>query len=244
MSLKLLAEKVETEEEFQWCLDLGFDWFQGYFFCKPTIISEKRIATSTLTLIQVLAQLNSSEVSFDELDLLVRKDAALSYKILRVINSAYYGLEYHVTSVKQAIGILGIRKLRSLLTFMLADHDSDKPSELLQLAFLRGEMGERMLLMSGDIAGSGFTVGMFSTLEAIMGIPISEILVKVPLAEEIKTALVSREGRLGNLLCCIEAYEQGRWSDVVFMNLTAEQIGVCYWQAVEAAHQASLMNQE
>lgn len=244
LPLTLLAEKVETNEDFLWCQSLGFHWFQGYFFCKPTIVSEKRIASSAFAIIQLLTKLNSAESSIDELEYLARQDVTLSYKILKVINSAAFGLKTHVTSLKQAINILGMRKLRSLLTFMLADHADDKPAELLQLAFLRGEMGERMLMMAGETSGSGFTVGLFSTLEALLGISMAEILAQVPLSEEIKSALTNRGGKLGQLLSCIEAYEQAHWADVSFMNLSSEQISSCYWQAVEAAQQVDLGQRE
>lgn len=244
LPIKILAEKVETEEEFQWCLSLGFDWFQGYFFCKPTIVSEKRIGSSALAIIQLLTKLSSADSSIDELEYLAKQDATLSYKILRIINSAAFGLKTNVTSLKQAINILGMRKLRSLLTFMLADHADDKPAELLHLAFLRGEMGERLLTLAGESAGGGFTVGLFSTLEALLGIPMPQILEQVPLAEEIKQALLTRSGRLGQLLCCIEAFEQGHWSDAKFLKLTPEQIRDCYWQAVEVARQLSAKDKE
>lgn len=240
LQIKTLAEKVETEQEFQLCLDLGFDWFQGYFFCKPTIVSEKRIATSTFAIIQLLTKLNSGDSSITELEHLARQDATLSYKILKVINSAAFGLKTNVTSLKQAINILGMRKLRSLLTFMLTDHADNKPPELLQLAFVRGEMGERMLNFAGETSGGGFTVGLFSTLEALLGISMVQILEQVPLSDEIKQALLNRQGHLGQLLNCIEAYERGDWQQVRFMALSTDQIQESYWQAVDAAKQLQM----
>lgn len=236
LPIKTVAEKVETEEEFEWCLSLGFDWFQGYFFCKPTIVSEKRIASSAFTIMRLLTKLNS-DASIVELEALAKQDAAVSYIILRVIKSAAFGLKTNVTSLKQAITILGMRKLRSLLTFMLAEHANNKPAELLRLALVRGEMGERMLDLAGEATDGGFTVGQFSTLEALFDIPMLQILEQVPLATEIKQALLERSGRLGQLLLCIEAYEQGNWPEVRFPGLTSEQIQSCYWQAVEVAQQ-------
>ncbi len=239
--VQILAEKVETEEEFQWCLEQGFDWFQGYFFCKPTIVSERQAASSAIALVQMLAIINSSDSTVDELERLVAQDVVLSYKIMRIINSAVFGLKANMTSLKQAIAMLGRNQLRSLLTLMLADHANDKPAELLRVASLRSEMAERLLQEAKLNIQGGSTVGLFSTLDAVLGMSMQAIMDQVPLAPEIKNAIVERQGVLGELLNCILAFEQGQWSLVRFHDLAPFQIQKCYMEAVDSTNAAALL---
>ncbi len=234
--IKLLAEKVETQEEFDWCKDLGFDYFQGYFLCKPVIVSERRLTTSAVAIVHILAEINMPDVQIESLESLVLRDVTLSYKILRLINSAAFGMKSEIRTLKQALSILGLRKLRSLLSIMLLDHTDNKPIELMAIAAVRGKMCEEILHMTGaNDSPQGFTVGFFSVLDALLDMPLGSIVNEIPLANEIKEALAHRTGKLGALLKSVMEYEQGNWSEVGFCGLSPEKVLECYGSALAAS---------
>ncbi|HMP78342.1 MAG TPA: EAL domain-containing protein [Pirellulaceae bacterium] len=233
--LTLIAEKVETADDFNYCFELGFDWFQGYFFSQPAIVREPKIASSALVILQILGMINSEGIGMDEFERMAVQDAALTFKVLRLINSAAFALNSEVTSIKQALSMLGLRKLRSLLTFMLHEHAQDRPLELSKLAVLRGEMAEKILEIAQVQIPGAFTVGMFSTMEALLGIPLPTALQQVPLSIEIKNALLYRQGVLGDVLSCVLAFERADWNEVRLMGLSNAQIQECFLQAAQAA---------
>ncbi|MEZ6096946.1 MAG: HDOD domain-containing protein [Pirellulaceae bacterium] len=243
--VKLLAEKVETQDELNWCRDLGFDYFQGYFLCKPTIVREKKLSSSAITIMQVLALISSPDSEIEEVEHLVVKDVTLSFKILRLINSAAFGLNNEIKSLKQALSILGSRKLRALLGFMMLDQSDNKPIELMVTATVRAKMCEEILLRSdAPDAASGFTVGFFSILDALLDVPLETLMEQLPLSLEIKDAIVHRKGRLGELLEHVIAYERGDWGNATFDNISNDAIQECYLSALRQAAETSKLVDE
>ena len=107
-SAKLLAEKVETREEFEHCLELGFDYFQGYFFSKPVIIEGKQLKPNQLALLEILTKIQSPECELSELDEIIRKDIGMSYKVLKLINSSFYSMPKKIDSIRHAVSIMGL----------------------------------------------------------------------------------------------------------------------------------------
>lgn len=215
--VKLLAEKVETHEEFELGLGLGFDYFQGYFFGKPQILKARDVAPSKIPLLQLMAEANKQGFSFEELEKLVSRDVSISYKLLRYMNSAYFRRAKEISSIRQAIVLLGEKGIRRFVSLIImAKLASDKPEELVRMSIIRARLCERM----GDLARSGvesselFTLGLFSLIDAILDAAMDKLMATLPLSEAIKSALVGGTGELTPFLDLVLAYETGDWNSV------------------------------
>lgn len=210
--VKLLAEKVETHEVHRQCLDLGFDYFQGFFFCRPQVVAGHGLPANRLTAMQLLAELQDPHVTVEQLETLVRRDPVLSYRLLRYVNSAFFALPRHVDSIRQAVIYLGQRAIRTWATLLTLAAIDDKPHELVTTALVRARMCEQLAGDDSETAQSAFVVGLFSILDAMMDAPLATIVESLPLTSEVAAALLDREGRLGALLDCTVAYERGDWT--------------------------------
>ncbi len=213
-NVKLLAEKVETHEAFYHALDLGFVYFQGYFFSKPEILKGRSPSPSRLTLLQIMAEANREDCRFSEIEQAIQRDVAVSYKLMRYINSAYFRRAQEISSMRQAIVLLGEREIRRFVSLMaLADLAEDKPDELIRASIIRAKLCE-LMGKDGSVqedAGSLFTVGLFSLIDAILDEDIEKLMETLPLSASIKSALVKGEGRLAGYLNIARCYESGDW---------------------------------
>lgn len=236
--LHLLAEKVETKAEFEHLRELGFDLFQGYFFARPEVLQGQRIPDNRMATLRLLACLQKSDADIDEIESVVSQDVGLSYKLLRFINSASVGLPRKVDSIHRAVVLMGLGPLKRIATLAAMAGQSDKPSELMRVALVRARMCE---LLCADRVGldgdSGFTVGLFSTLESLMDAPFADILAKVPLAEEVTAALLDSEGPLGEILNCALAYERCDWPRATCNGTDIEAISGAYTEAVQWSYE-------
>ena len=215
--IKLLAEKVETQEEYQEALDSGFSLFQGYFFAKPILVSRKDLPGLKSHYLQIIKEINAPEISYDSLTDLVGKDVSLSFKLLQYINSAAFSLRNKVTSIKQALALLGEQEVRKWATLVaLTDMAGDKPDELLMSSVVRAKYSEQLAASAGmaDRAGDLFLMGLFSLLDAITGRPLEEILTELPLQEDLKGALAGKKNELRRILDIVLAQEKGDWREL------------------------------
>ncbi len=213
--VKLLAEKVETQDDFAFCKELGFDYFQGYFFCKPNIIKGRRTPNNQLSMLRLLSKLNEPDISLDELEALIVQDVALTYRLLRYINSAHTSLNRNVDSIRKALVMLGLNTVRSLASLVALSRVDDKPSELMTMSLVRARMCEQVARRLGEKDSERyFTVGLFSVLDALLDMPMEEVLTSLPLADTLKDALLHHAGKPGEVLRCVTAYDQGLWSEV------------------------------
>ena len=223
--VKLLAEKIETHEEFLQAREMGFDYFQGYFFSKPEILKSRDISPSKITLLNIMSEANREEFRMRELEKFVSRDLSINYKLMRYINSAYFGMYKKVSSVKQSIVLLGIREIRRFLSLIaMAQLVSGKPDELIRTSLIRARLCENM--GNGVIGNDGselFTLGLFSLIDAILDDEMGNILDKLPLSENIKNALTGGEGKLADCLALALCYENGDWTKVAAL---AEKIGI------------------
>jgi c-di-GMP-related signal transduction protein len=239
---KLLAEGVETHEEFEKALSMGYDLFQGYFFSKPVIVPGKAIPGHKLTHMQLLQELNKKEIDFNTVERTIKQDMSLCYMLLKYINSAFFGLREEITSIMQALLLLGesqVRKWASLvlITFMGAD----KPSEVVVRALIRGHMSE-MLAEHVGLAGHEselFLMGMFSMLDVLMGLPLADVVEEMSLGKEVKEALLGEDNIYGLLYQLVLSYESGDWEK---LDLTVDRLRIknelipgIYLAAVERA---------
>jgi len=211
--VKLIAEKVETQAQYELSQKLGFDYFQGFYFCHPNVVSGKRIPVNKAVVFQLIEKLQDPDITMDELEKILVQDVTLSYKLLRYINSASFSLRQEIDSVKQALVIIGTQTMKHWATLIiLSNLNIDKPYELIRTALVRAKMAELLAEKTGRADKSQmFTVGLFSLLDALMDIPMIELLDTISLSAPIKMALLEKEGELGNLLNLVIAYEQGDW---------------------------------
>ena len=233
--LKLLAEKVETQDDFDLCVQLGFDLFQGYFLCKPKVLHAQRIPGNRLAIMQLLAKLQNPDAPLDELVTLISQNVTLSYKILRYVNSAQFGLRREIESVRQAVVMLGQNTIRNLAALMTLSEVYDKPDELIRLSMVRARMCEQLAESVGIDKGMAFTVGLFSTLDALLDAPMSTIMESLPLAEDVKAALIDRSGPAGKLLDTVICYERGQWEQPECLQFQARTLTGAYFDALNWA---------
>ncbi len=232
--LELLAEKIETQEELSYCQALGFDYFQGYFLSKPVVMQHKKISTSRMIILQLLDKLEQRDIAFKDIEALITHDVGLSYKLLRLINSAYYGTRSDISSIHQAISLLGLEQIRNWISLLLLSEVDQKPAELVRAAMIRARMSELLATrLQLEKPQTAFTVGLFSVLDALLDMSLEDIFAQIPLTAEVKLALVSKEGILGNILNAVMAYEAGQWDHVSCDNLNTEHFKSSYLEAVQ-----------
>jgi c-di-GMP phosphodiesterase len=212
-ALTLIAEKVETYEEFERCRELGFHGFQGYFFAKPSRVRQQRMPSTGLTALGAMADLSTTE-DFDELHRIITRDVGLSMRLLRYANSAYVALPRRVASVQEGLAWLGAVTVRRFAQMAALASARDVPDVLLVTALVRAHMCQ---LLSG--AGEGpagdsyFTVGLFSVADALADAPMQDVIAQLPFREDIAEALLHGSGELGQLLSEVMAYMRGDFGD-------------------------------
>ena len=217
--VRLLAEKIETEEEFQQALTYGYVLFQGYFFCKPTILQQKRLTSNALSKMRLLREINRQNVDFSSITGVISSDTNLVHKLLTYINSAGVGLANHVSNLKQATVLLGASGVRRWVTLVsLQTFSEDKPPELFTLSLMRAKFCELIaakLKRPGLTADTGFLLGMFSLLDVLLTLPMEDVLKEVNLSDELTDALLGKDNDLRRLLDLVIAYEKGDWDTVI-----------------------------
>jgi len=212
---KLLAEKVETQEEFEQTKKLGFDYFQGYFFCRPDIVSARKVPDSKLAILRALQAVMIAEAVQDLEEVIVR-DVGISYRLLKYINSANFGLRREIDSVRQALSLLGLSNIQRWLSVLsLALLSKDKPQELILTAMLRGRMLEETLItMKQPRASEVFILGLFSLLDAFLDQSMEQALDHICLPHDIYEGLTNLDSRFGRLLHMAIAIESNDWKEV------------------------------
>ncbi len=213
---QLLAEKIETHEEFERCRELGFDLYQGYFLSKPRVVSGKRIPVNRIAALQLVHQLCDPTTRTSDLVKTVGSDPSLCYKLLKYVNSASSGLTRHIDSIAAAVTLIGFRRLRSFTSLaLLATASDNKPVQLIVTALTRARMCEQIAIeRRSERPDMFFITGLFSLLDALLDQPMHEALQAVPLADSISTAILTNEGPLADVLSCVLSYERGEWDSV------------------------------
>ncbi|MBL1141254.1 MAG: HDOD domain-containing protein [Proteobacteria bacterium] len=238
-NIKFLAEKVETQAEYQKLKAEGFDYFQGYFFSKPVVLSQKALSANSLTLLQLVAEMQKPDIQVDELDKLVSQDVSLTYKLFRCVNSAAFGLKNKMTSVKQAVVYLGLQRLKNWVCVLAMADNSNKPAELIHNGLIRAKMCELIANESGSGEKDAyFVVGLFSILDAILDQPLAIILEKMPLDESINNALLEMKSDMGLALQCSIACEQCLWENINFPDISSKRLGEIYHDAIVWSRQS------
>jgi c-di-GMP-related signal transduction protein len=224
--LTLLAEKIETNQEFDFAKSMGFTLFQGYFFQKPEIIQGREIEGSQLTLLQIMAESSKPKFELDKLEALISQDISLSYKLLQYINSAFFAKANKIASIRQGLVYLGENEIRRFIALAaMSKMASDKPDEIIRLSCIRGKFCELLGCETSHKVDPSelFMLGMFSLLDAIMVQPMDQIMNRLPLSKDLGDALVHANGPLIGYLNLVKEYEKGNWSGA---NDYAQKLGI------------------
>jgi EAL and modified HD-GYP domain-containing signal transduction protein len=212
--IRSLAEKIETRAEFDEAVELGYAYLQGYFFSKPMVLSGRDVPGVRGRYLEVLREVNAPSLDFAQIEALIKREPSLTYKLMTYINSVAFGFRSRITSIRQALGLLGedaVRKWASVVA--LAGLAQDQPSELVVSSLVRARFCELTAgaTMLDDRAPELFFLGLFSLLDAITGRPMAEVLQDLPVADDVKMALLGNRNRLRDVLNCALAYEQAEW---------------------------------
>jgi len=228
-SVKSIAENISTDEQEEACKTMAFDFFQGENFSQPTLLVTRTLSENELIILQLLASLNDPDVTIDSLDNLIQQDPALSYKILRYINSAAIGLRQKIESIKQAVVLLGLKRVKAWATVLAMTSLKTENKDMLVNAVVRAFMCQALVTHSGNSnPDSAFTVGTLSILDVLMRTPMESILQKLPLSDEISAALLEHQGELGKALDCAIAYENLDWENASFPGCDTECLNENY----------------
>ncbi len=212
--LVMLAEKVESEEVFRQTRDAGYTLFQGYFFARPTIVRGRDIPGSKLSFLRILGEIHKPDLDLAALGAIVEREVTLSYKLLRYINSAFFGWNGDVSSIGHALMLLGEREIKRWASVIaLAGMSSDKPGELQAQALMRGRFCELLAPGAGqaDRSSDLFLLGLFSLMDAMLDHPLDKVLDGLPLAQDVKDAMLGGAGPLRDVFDVVLAYSQGDW---------------------------------
>ena len=217
--ITLLCEKVETHEEFEQAKAMGFHLFQGYFFSKPEVISNKGLSANQVTNLKLLNEVSKQEPALDVIEAMIKNDVAISFKLLTFINSAYFKRPTAIDTIKDAITFLGLQELKKFINVVVVSGiNPDKPNELIRFSVIKARMCEQCahVIKTRFTPEELFTVGLFSTMDAILDMPMADILEKIALSEKIKDALLGKDRMFRQLNDLITSFEQGQWDHTRF----------------------------
>ena len=234
---KLLAEKIENQDEYEYCKQLGFDFYQGFFLSKPKVISGKRIPTNRLSILEILSKLYATQTQVSDIKENILNDVSLSYRLLRYLNSSYFGLARKIESIDEALVYLGLDNIRKWITLISLSRMQDKPNDIINTALIRARMCELVAERQGiDDEGSYFTVGLFSNLPALLDINMAQALGKIPISETMKQALIDHKGPMGEVLKTCILYQETAWDKLPAMNGELTVLKECYLEAISWAN--------
>ncbi len=238
--VRMLAEKVESPQEFSQAMKMGYSLFQGYFFCRPEILKARAIPSSKLAYMQLLQAITAPEFNMRELASKIKHEPSLTYKLLRYLNSAAFGLRSEIHSISHALQLLGERELRKWIAVVSVGVLADgKPDELMKVPLVRGRFCELLAPHAGRAAEASdlFLLGLLSVTDAILDQPLDVILEELPVRFDIKEALLEQEVPYRNFLDLSIAVERGDWDRVTelasMMKVKEEVISELYLSAVE-----------
>jgi EAL and modified HD-GYP domain-containing signal transduction protein len=233
---RMIVEGVDSEDAFEVLRDAGFDLFQGLFYERPSFTAGAPMPVGHGAALGALCQLQLRGGDFDALEQIIRRDVALSYRLLRHVNSAFIGLSRTVGSIREALMLLGTRSVRQWAVALVLSGLEQPPHALMSTALVRARTCELILEpYDDDIAAHGFTAGMFSLLDAVLGTPMEQILNELPLSSEIARAIMEHEGVAGKALAKTIAYERGEFDSPVLAGHARGAMTIAYTDAVRWA---------
>ena len=240
--IRLLAEKVETRAELAEARDSGYDYFQGYFFCKPQIVGTRHIPAFKLHYLRILQAICKPELDRNEIVALIDQEVSLCYKLLRFVNSPLFGFRRDINSTRHALSLLGDRALKKWAAVAaVLGMCGNEPNELVLTSLTRGRCCELLAtnLRTRKDEQSLFLLGVLSLMDAMLGRPLSEIVAEISLPDRVRAALLGRSNFYREILDLVTSFEAGRWSEVseraVCLRQDESQLSATYLEAVDWA---------
>lgn len=240
----LCAINVNDVEQYHQCKMHRLDLLEGIFFTKPDQNAKQPLHPSTQTLMSLLVRLQEEDVETEDLTDIINQDISLSYKLLRLINSAFFGLPKKVESTKQAILMLGLNKIKTWASLLCLSGMDDKPNELRNVAMFRGRMCELLAKYYKGHSDMFFTVGLLSVLDAMLDNSLADIIESLPLTAELKTALIDKQGPAGRALADTLSYEQADWETISSSPIPKEILVRTYLESIQWAKQLTIQLQD
>lgn len=254
MNKMMLAEKVETLDEFEEARELGFMFFQGYFFAKPRILKGKDMTSMNVNYLEILRELDQPDPGYDKMAKIMERDVALTFKLLKLINSPAFYTNSKINSVKHAMVMLGFKEIRKwLMVVMLRDMGKNKPDEILKICLVRARMAEMIATLSGmdQRKNEMFIMGLFSMIDTLMDQDLYSILGGLPLEDDIKAAMMGQKNKLHQMFMIVTSYEKGLWDQLLrdcnALNINYSEVPDLYYNALvwaEKVHNSSLSDNE
>jgi EAL and modified HD-GYP domain-containing signal transduction protein len=242
--IKFLAEKIETRADYQLAYDMGYHYFQGYFFSKPAVINSVDISSLNINLIRIMEEIRKEEPSYPVISSIIEQDVGLSYKLLRLVNSAYFASGQPIKSIQSALAILGTQEISRWISMMMFKRIKNvENAEMLKLSLIRGKHMELLAteLHDSDNSMEYFFTGMFSFIDVLLNRPMVLALKELSLPIRTRAALLGQDNPLRRILTCALACEQAHWEKIE-QHYPINRIGMqrymdLYFQALKWAQQ-------
>ena len=239
----LLAEKVETYEEFEMAKKMGFSLFQGYFFSRPEILSTKGISSNHVIKLKLINEIGQKELNLKKIETFIKNDAPISFKLMKYVNSAYFNRRIPIDTVQDAIAYIGEDELRKFINIVvLSDIGTMKPNELVRISIIRARMCEKCaaIFKTKFSVDELFMLGLFSFMDALLDCKMEDILNHIVFSDKIKKALLGEDREFNRLLDIIIGFERGHWGNAIFKALagtsTAAKLPELYFDSVRMAN--------
>lgn len=225
--IKLLAEKVETHEEFNTAKKLGFNYFQGYFFAKPEVLSTTGISPNQITKLKLINEIRQKELNFRRIGNFIKNDAPVSFRLMKYVNSVYFNRKITIDTIKDAIAYIGEDELRKFINVVvIAGLGASKPNELVRASIVRARMCEKFSTVFNTkfTVDELFTLGLFSLMDALLDCRMEDILSNISFSNKMKNALMGNDREFSRMLDIIIGFETGNWENAIFKAMAGSAI--------------------
>jgi EAL and modified HD-GYP domain-containing signal transduction protein len=239
--IHMLSEKVETDADYRWALRAGYDYFQGHFFARPAVMQGTQIPAVKIHCLRLIQEAHRPELDFNRLSTLISQDVSFSYKLMRYANSARFGRQTKIHSIRRALVVLGEYGIRKWIAIAaLHTIADDKPGELITQSLVRGRFCELLAVASGQsVEDQAFLVGLFSMLDALLDRPLGDVIQDLGLAPAIDSVLRGKapeDNVLNRIYTMVRQYELGDWDTVErlagHLSIPSELVGAAYREAL------------
>jgi c-di-GMP-related signal transduction protein len=242
--ITLLAEKVETREQFKAAQAIGYKYFQGYFFGQPEILSKQEIPGSKLNYLWLIQAINEADPDYGKIEDVVKREPTLTFKLLRYLNSTIFGFSKQIQSIRHALALLGLNEVRKLISIVsMSAMGSDKPPILLSTLLSRAKFCESLAAQVnlGDKSLDLFLMGLLSMIDTVLNAPLPEILKQIAVSDDVKAALLENAGRLRPVYDLAVAAEKGQWLEVsrisALLGMQEDNVIESYLSAIQWGNQ-------
>lgn len=230
--LKLLADNVASFEQYDRCKAAGFDLFMGWFFAEPQLVSGRKLARNELVMFQLIGEVNSPEATVNSIEQILQRDPELVASLLKLVNSAALGGRRTISSISEAVINIGLTELKKWVLLFALCHNKQVPNELIGVLLVKAKMSQLMTTKHSHVdSGTAFMTGLLSGIDAVLGIPLPELLEQLPVQVEVKRAVLGGNNPLGKLLTQVEAYIKADWNQLPKGD-ELHFVADCYTQAV------------